>query len=243
MKGEHTAAIEKRRADAAEHSLERARRVEHIRRLMATGLEWSRLRAQDLAVEWGCSYSTIRDYSAEAARISRHNRVDDVDEIRETTIARLERIILEAMTANPMQLRVAVEASRELARVGGVTTAAPVQQIVFTDTSGRPTLAGDNLMRSALRACAEASSLFLLAHPGELDAAIAAGYEAGNSIAFGVLKAEAESEVSTTVENAPDVVELPPLAEAEDADFYEIEGETDGKQHRNGSNGHGGNGH
>jgi hypothetical protein len=241
VKLETALAVDARRSAQAAHSLERATRVEHIRKLMATGLEWSRQRAENLAVEWGVAYSTIRDYSAEAARISRHNRLDDVDEIRETSICRLERVILEAMTCNPPQLRVAVEASRELARIGGVVHAAPVQQVVFLDTNGRPTLPGENLMRGALRACAEGAAAFLLAHPGELDAAIAAGIEAGNAVAHGQLEGAEDVEVSTSGETAGEVA-LPSVVDAEDAEYEEAEGDHDGGYGSNGSNGSNGHG-
>lgn len=83
------------RADAeaarAEQKAERERRVDHVLDLMAKG-EWASRMTFTLAQEWGCSWTTVRDYASEAGAILRHVYQGDPEVVRAKLVAGIEAI-------------------------------------------------------------------------------------------------------------------------------------------------------
>jgi len=95
-------------------------RVEHIADLMSRGLWITRTSAKQLAAEWGISKSTVEHYAAEASRRVRADR-GTLDQVRDSQLARLEMIAMQAI--GKKEFRTAVAAIEAAAKISGTMAA------------------------------------------------------------------------------------------------------------------------
>lgn len=127
---------------------DRAERVEHIARLMASNLWRSGITNRELVAAWGVSLDTMKDYAAEASRIVRRD-LGDSEEIRARAMVALEQLAVDCRSLrkkHPSYVKAAVDAIGLMTGLGGCP---PVTRTEVTGKDGAPMVGAEDVRRMA----------------------------------------------------------------------------------------------
>lgn len=127
---------------------DRAQRVEHIARLMASNLWRTGITNRELAEVWSVGLDCMKDYAAEASRIVRRD-IGDSEEIRARALVALEQLAADARRLrkkHPSYVKASVEAISLMTGLGGCP---PVTRTEVTGADGKPMIGAEDVKRMA----------------------------------------------------------------------------------------------